>query len=225
MKPYILLILCNIICIEVTAQSIQYVNNTSSSKLTNKYFFYTSVPDTAVNHLVNFELSSLSAFFFIKPACYYYDSVTTSSKELIQPNFQNDNVYLDLNILHTETGQTLKNNILINISHQFAWILAKKYKLNLSFLQQVLFTDYITGIYMGNKYRSLKKREDYYNSQLLYLNFANDPSSDYLTKENRMYAFKKGEADFFIAYQRRHIYTLRDIISEGINFVMSQDLE
>jgi hypothetical protein len=225
MKLYILLILCNVICIEVTAQSFQYVNNTSSSTLTNKYFFYTSAPDTAVNHLVNIELGSLSEFFFITPACYYYDSITTFPKELIQPNFQNDNIYLDLNKLHAETSQTLKNNILVNITHQFAWILAKKYKLNLSFLQQVLFTDYVTGIYMSNKYRSLKKGKDYYDSQLLYLNFANDSTSDYLTKENRMYAFKKGETDFLIAYQRRHIYTLRDIISEGINFVMSQDLE
>ncbi|MDB4999869.1 MAG: hypothetical protein JWP67_481 [Mucilaginibacter sp.] len=224
MKPYILLILCNIICIGVTAQSFQYVNNTSSSALTNKYFFYTSAPDTAVNHLVKNELRSLSAYFFITPACYYYDTVTTFSKELIKPNFQNDNIYLDLNMLQAETNQTLKNNILINLTHQFAWIVAKKYKLNLSFLQQVLFTDYITGIYMGNKYPSLRKRENYYDSQSLYLNFANDPSFN-LTKENRMYAFKKGEADFLIAYQRRHIYTLRDIISEGINLVMSQDLE
>jgi hypothetical protein len=209
---------------KVTAQSFQYVNNTSPYTLTNKYFFYTSAPDTTVNHLVDFERGSLSAFFFIAPPCYYYDSVTTFSKELIKPNFQNDNIYLDLNMLHTETSETLKNNILINITHQFAWILAKKYRLNLTFLQQVLFTDYITGIYMGNRYPTLKKREDYYDSQSMYLNFANDPSSN-LTKENRMYAFKKGEADFLIAYQRRHIYTLRDIISEGINFVMSQDLE
>jgi hypothetical protein len=209
---------------KVTAQSFQYVNNTSPYTLTNKYFFHTSAPDTTVNHLVDFERGSLSAFFFIAPPCYYYDSVTTFSKELIKPNFQNDNIYLDLNMLHTETSQTLKNNILINITHQFAWILAKKYRLNLTFLQQVLFTDYITGIYMGNRYPTLKKREDYYDSQSMYLNFANDPSSN-LTKENRMYAFKKGEADFLIAYQRRHIYTLRDIISEGINFVMSQDLE
>lgn len=224
MKPYILIILCNIICIGVTAQSFQYVNDTGSSALTSKYSFYTAAPDTAVNHLVKNELRALSAYFFITPACYYYDTVRTFSRELITPNFDNDNVYLDLNKLRALTGETLKNTILINLTHQFAWVVANKYKLSLSFLQQVLFTDYISGIYMGSKYPSVLKRDSYYDSQSLYLNFANDPSSN-LTRESRMYAFKKGDTDFLIAYQRRHIYTLRDMISEGINLVMSQDME
>ncbi|MFA6086687.1 hypothetical protein [Mucilaginibacter sp.] len=225
MRLYILLIICNIILTKVTAQSFQFINNTKSSVLTNKYFFYTSTPDTSLNRLVNFELGSLSAFFFIKPACYYYDSLITFSKELVKPNFQDDNVYLDLNLLNKETSQTLKNNnIIIILTHQFAWIIAKKYKLNLSFLQQILFTDYISGSYIGNKHRFLKKKENYYDSQSFYLSFGDD-ASDYLTKEYRIYSFQKGETDFLNAYQKRRVYTLRDIISEGINFVMSQDLQ
>ena len=225
MKLCILLIIFNIILIKVTAQSFQFINNTKSSVLTNKYFFYTSTPDTSLIHSVNLVLGSLSAFFFIKPECYYYDSLLTLTKELVKPDFQNDNVYLDLNLLNKETSQTLKNNnIIIILTHQFAWIIAKKYKLNLSLLQQILFTDYISGNYLGNKHRLLKKKENYYDSQSFYLSFADD-SSDDITKEYRIYSFQKGETDFLNAHQKRRVYTLRDIISEGINFVMSQDLQ
>ena len=210
MKTFALIILSLFFILMVQVQDLQSSKPAGQALPDKPVFFYSSLPDSTINASITQEHRSLSNFFMVDARCFFFDSVKVDKSTLAKPDFESNNIYLNINTVKArkEAAGTSVINMMIQ---QFTGIIVKKYKLDIPVEEEVLLSDYISGYYMACRNKTLKVK-------YAAADVENNLEFNEVAMDLRQLAFRQGETDFNNNYLKRRIVTLADLIHSGLAY-------